>query len=258
MSAPVFLAEAHDLDAYGVGDIYVLDGTEGRHAGVVQRRRAGELIDIVDGEGMRLCCEIKSVNQEHLELEVLRKAVDPQDGLRLELVQALAKGDRDELAIEAATEVGVDSVTPWQADRSIVIWRGARAAKSLVRWQTTVRSATKQARRATVPSVGAAVDSKALAKRIAAVVAAGGAVLLLHEDATTPIRECLLPAAGTEGGPREILFIVGPEGGMAESEVTAFVGSGAQLARLGPHVLRTSTAGPIGLSLIAEKLGRWS
>lgn len=258
MSAPVFLAESHDLDSYKNGDIYVLDGTEGRHAGVVQRRGVGEKIDVVDGVGNRLVCQIRSVTQDHLELEVLAKTTDPDDGLELVLVQALAKGDRDELAIEAATEVGVDAVIPWQADRSIVIWRGPRAAKSLARWQTTVRSATKQARRASLPNVGQPVDSKALVAVINEVVAGGGAVLVLHEDATMPIRRCVLPPAGEKDQTRRVLFIVGPEGGMSDSEVGSFVAAGAQLARLGPHVLRTSTAGPIGLSLISEKIGRWN
>lgn len=257
MSAPVFLAESPDLDTYQVGDTYVLDGTEGRHAGVVQRRGPGELIDVVDGGGTRLICKISTVNQSHLELEVLEKTQEKSDGVELVLVQALAKGDRDELAIEAATEVGVDGVVPWQADRSIVIWRGPRAVKSLVRWQATVRAATKQARRAALPQVGQPVDSKLLTKMIGEVIGQGGVALVLHEDATTPIRDCQLPSVDEGGAPRKVLFIVGPEGGMSESEVTAFQDAGAQLARLGPHVLRTSTAGPIGIALISEKLGRW-
>lgn len=277
MSAPVFLAEAHDLDSYAVGDIYVLDGAEGRHAGVVQRRGPGEQIDVVDGIGMRLSCKIKAVHQDCLDLEVMAKTTEVTDGLELVLVQALAKGDRDELAIEAATEVGVDRIIPWQADRSIVIWRGARAAKSLARWQSTVRSATKQARRASLPIVDPWADSKSLMKKIAAVVTQGGAALVLHEEATTPIRRCALPAVKVGAQPegtyadqadhgnqpeqpeaKQVLFIVGPEGGMNDSEVEGFLAAGAQLARLGPHVLRTSTAGPIGLSLISEKIGRWN
>ncbi|XBH20288.1 16S rRNA (uracil(1498)-N(3))-methyltransferase [Jonesiaceae bacterium BS-20] len=258
MSSPVFLAESHDLDAYQVGDTYVLDGTEGRHAGVVQRRGPGELIDIVDGGGARLVCKISTVNQSHLELEVLEKIQEESDGIELVLVQALAKGDRDELAIEAATEVGVDAVVPWQADRSIVIWRGPRAVKSWVRWQATVRAATKQARRAALPEVGQPVDSKHLIKMIGEVISQGGVALVLHEEATTPIRDCHLPELGPSDAARKVLFIVGPEGGMSDFEVTAFQEAGAQLARLGPHVLRTSTAGPIGIALISEKLGRWT
>lgn len=257
MSAPVFLAESHDLDTYQVGDIYVLDGTEGRHAGVVQRRGPGELIDVVDGSGARLVCKISTVDQSHLELEVLEKVQDQTDGIELILVQALAKGDRDELAIEAATEVGVDGVVPWQADRSIVIWRGPRAVKSLVRWQATVRAATKQARRAALPEVGQPVDTKQLIKLISEVIGQGGAALVLHEEATTPIRQCQLPDVDPQGAARKVLFIVGPEGGMSDAEVSGFQAAGAQLARLGPHVLRTSTAGPIGIALISEKLGRW-
>ena len=86
--------------------------------------------------------------------------------MRLVLVQALAKGDRDEQAIEAATELGVDEVVPWQAERSIVVWRGDRAAKSLAKWASVVARATKQSRRARMPLTSSPVDLAALVGRV--------------------------------------------------------------------------------------------
>lgn len=274
MSAPVFLAEAGDLGSLAPGDTYLLDGLEGRHAGVVQRRGVGERIDVVDGAGLRLTCRVTAVQASEVTLEVVSVEREPSDGVSLVLVQALAKGDRDELAIEAATEAGVDAVLPWQAERSVVVWRGDRAAKSRARWVATVRAATKQARRAALPGVGDVVDAKGLAARSAQVVAAGGTVLVLHEEATLPIAQAVLPAlgAGAQGpaaqtpedsatgsdAPREILVVVGPEGGISERECTLLTESGATLVRLGPHVLRTSTAGPIAVALLSERLGRWA
>src|SRR5450759_1207026 len=113
MSAPVFLADPAVLDAYVPGSRYVLEGAEARHAGVVQRRRPGERVDVVDGRGVRLECRIATVDPGRLSLEVVGRRDEPVPQVRLILVQALAKGDRDEMAVEAATEVGVDEVVPW-------------------------------------------------------------------------------------------------------------------------------------------------
>lgn len=255
MSAPVFLADAGRLDGCAPGSAYVLEGAEARHAGVVQRRRAGERIDVADGAGVRLHCTIRAVEPGRLALDVLERTEEPAPAVRLVLAQALAKGDRDELAIEAATEVGVDEVVPWQASRSVVVWRGERAAKSAAKWRATVREATKQARRAWLPGVAEAVDTRGLVARTRAVVAAGGVVLVLHEAADVGIGSVGLPDPAA--GASEVLVVVGPEGGVADDELAALGDAGGQVVRLGPHVLRTSTAGPVALALLAQRLGRW-
>ncbi|GAA1867829.1 16S rRNA (uracil(1498)-N(3))-methyltransferase [Myceligenerans crystallogenes] len=293
MSAPVFLAEGARLGEYGVGSVFVLDGAEGRHAGVVQRRGPGERIDVVDGCGLRLEGVVEAVDDGDVRLKVRAVVAEPAPDPVLTLVQALAKGDRDEQAIEAATEAGADAVIPWQAERSIVVWRGPRAAKSQAKWVATVRAATKQARRARAPEVAAPVTTRQLAARAREVCAAGGAVIVLHEEATTPLREVELPvppervappeagaaapdeATGPDDGGvpardggvperhggapvRELLVVVGPEGGIAESEVDLLTAAGGVTARLGPHVMRTSTAGPVAIALLSDRLGRWS
>jgi len=257
VSAPVFLAET-GLDRVAPGDRYVLDGAEGRHAGVVQRKARGERVDVVDGDGLRLRCVVEDAESGRVTLLVQEAAREPGPDVVVTLVQALAKGDRDEMAIEAATEVGADAVVPWQAERSVVVWRGERAAKSRARWLATVRTATKQARRARLPHVALPLDSRGLAARAAEVVAAGGRVVVLHEEATTALADVPLPAPAGDGGPApEVLVVVGPEGGISDRELEAFTDAGAVAARLGPHVLRTSTAGPVAIALLAQRLGRW-
>jgi len=254
MSAPVFLAGHGTLDQVEAGQTYLLDGTEGRHAGVVQRRRAGERIDVVDGAGVRLHTVIEEVTDHGLVLRVEARELEEDPEPAFVLVQALAKGDRDELAVEAATEVGVDVVVPWQAERSVVVWRGARAAKSQARWRATVRSAVKQARRAREPEVEDPLDSKGLVRRVAASVTAGGVALVLHEAAEQPLAEHLDAAREAHG---EVLVVVGPEGGITDHELELLTDAGARAVRLGPNVLRTSTAGPVALGLLAHHLGRW-
>lgn len=276
MSAPVFLAEPGSLAGVVAGALHLLDGAEGRHAGVVQRRSPGERVDVVDGQGVRLECVVEGAHPDGVHLRVQARVEEPAPAVALVLVQALAKGDRDELAIEAATEVGVDAVLPWQAERSVVVWRGDRAAKSRARWLGTVRAAAKQSRRAWVPQVGTALDGRALLARVQETCARGGLVLVLHEEASTPLASVGLPsglgavapdtddAAPADRGTAhaheavEVLVVVGPEGGISQREVDALTAAGALTVRLGPHVLRTSTAGPVALALLAERLGRWA
>ncbi|GEA89283.1 16S rRNA (uracil(1498)-N(3))-methyltransferase [Cellulomonas cellasea] len=258
MSAPVFLAEPGSLADARAGALHLLDGAEGRHAGVVQRRSPGERVDVVDGRGVRLECVVEGAQPDGVQLRVQARVEEPAPGVALVLVQALAKGDRDELAIEAATEVGVDAVVPWQAERSVVVWRGERAAKSRARWLGTVRAAAKQSRRAWVPEVGTALDDRGLVARVQETARRGGLTLVLHEEASTPLASVALPAPGAAGEPVELVVVVGPEGGISQREVDALTEAGAVTVRLGPHVLRTSTAGPVALALLAERLGRWS
>ncbi|WP_250444720.1 16S rRNA (uracil(1498)-N(3))-methyltransferase [Actinotalea sp. C106] len=254
MSAPVFLDEPGNLDEYVAGSTYLLCGTEGRHAGVVQRRGPGERIDVVDGAGVRLRCQILAVAAGGLELDVVERVDEPAPEVRLVLVQALAKGQRDEMAVESATEIGVDVVVPWQADRSIVVWRGDRVAKNRARWAACLRAAAKQSRRARVPDLVPAQDGPGLVRLVREVLTEGGAALVLDQAGSVPVADVGLPSAG---GAR-VLVVVGPEGGVSEREVASLTEAGAQVVRLGPHVLRSSTAGPVAVAVLAQRLGRWT
>jgi 16S rRNA (uracil1498-N3)-methyltransferase len=220
VSAPVFLVEPGVLAAIRPGDAYLLDGAEGWHAGVVQRRAPGERLDVVDGAGIRLECLVGSVGGEGVTLHVVARTDEPPPDVALVLVQALAKGDRDELAIEAATEVGADVVVPWQAERSVVVWRGDRAAKSRSRWLGTVRAAAKQSRRAWIPAVELAVDGRGLVDRVHRTVGAGGVALVLHEEATEPLAQVDLAGLGAGR--------VADDGSSAQRTACRAPGSGAR------------------------------
>ena len=257
VSNPVFFTAPGSLDQQVPGSAFVLDGAEARHAVTVKRIAVGEAVDIADGAGKRLTGTVTAVAPGELTVECLDVADEPRPGIRLVLVQALAKGDRDELAAETATELGIDAVIPWQAERSIVRWKAERAAKAHAKWQSVVTAAAKQARRAWIPEVRAAVDSTGLQ----AAVAAADLAVILHEDAVRPLRDVLeswLEAAlPGDAGSREVLLIVGPEGGISPREVTRLCDAGAVTALLGNHVLRSSTAGPAATVLANDILGRW-
>ena len=242
---PVFLATR--LPAPGA--TMVLDGPEGRHAATVRRMRTGEQLMLSDGTGGLARCEVVSAQRDCVELRVLGRRHEPAPALRVTLAQALLKGDRGELAIELATEAGVDAVLPWQAERAIARWDGGpRGAKALERWRETARQAAKQARRALVPDVAAAVGTTELAGWCRRATVA----LVLHEAAVESLPSVVLPEAG------EVLLVVGPEGGITDFELAVLTAAGARLVRLGPQVLRASTAAVVALGAIGALSSRWA
>ncbi|MHA7156103.1 16S rRNA (uracil(1498)-N(3))-methyltransferase [Arthrobacter sp. TMN-50] len=250
MSNALYFGDPAAVAAARPGADFILTGPEARHAATVKRVAAGETIDVADGRGRRIVGTVKSTGQD-VTLDVMSVTDEPVSTCRLVLVQALAKGDRDELAVEAATELGVDAVIPWQADRSIVRWRAEKAIKGQRKWETTVWGAAKQSRRAWLPDVHPLLDSGSLARWLAGVDLA----LILHEDAAAGIGS-LLPALSA-GLPSTIAVVVGPEGGISGQELDLFTGQGAHPVRLGSHVLRSSTAGPAALAVLSQLTGRW-
>ena len=227
----------------------VLRGPDARHATTVARVRAGERLRLGNGDGLVVHGSVVSVEggEVRLAVELVEHSVPSEP--RLILVQALAKGDRDELAVQAATELGVDAVIPWQAARSISRWNDDKARKGRERWATIVREASKQSLRARVPAVDALVSTRDLASR----AAAGAVVLVLDPLAEHPLSD-LTPI---ELGHGDVVLVVGPEGGIADEEFAALTAAGARRVRLGSTVLRTSTAGPAAIAVLQTTLGRW-
>lgn len=253
MTLPVFLPDNLPAEALAAGDHLRLDGAEGDHARRAMRLGVGEQLEVSDGTGLRLRCRVAALPDTGLDLEVLHAVREPAAAPRVTLVQALAKQGRDEMAVEISTELGVDRIVPWQANRSIVRWAGPKAAKNQQKWENLVRAAAKQARRAYVPSVDPVVSAAGLGRLIAEVVADGGLALVCDEEATEALPEALKAAPVPQ-----ILLIVGPEGGVAPEERELFAAAGARLVLLGPTVLRASTAGAAALTAINYLTGRWS
>lgn len=247
--AHFYLDETLALAGGAAGDEVALTGPDARHAVTVARLRAGETVRVGDGAGTIALGRVLDATPDRVALVLDTVDAHPEPPTRLTLVQALAKGDRDELAIQAATELGVDAIVPWQAARSVSIWKGPKADKGRARWQTIVREASKQAIRPRVPSVAAIATTREL---VAQAGEADVSVLVLEPTATDRL-SALTPSelGGT------ILLVVGPEGGIAPDELAALTTAGARPVRLGDTVLRTSTAGPAALSVLSTTLGRW-
>ncbi len=241
--------------------MFTLAGPEGRHAATVRRLRPGESVDVTDGYGAGLECAVVAVRRDEIDCAVRRRVDAAAPRPRLVVVQALAKGDRGERAVEMLTEVGVDEIVPWSAARSVVRWEGERGARARERWVRAAAEASKQSHRLHWPVVGALVGAAELTRRVASAALA----VVLHEQAGDPLvglarldATALDATAAAQTGPAaEILLVVGPEGGIADAEVEALRQAGAAVARLGPTVLRTSTAGVVASSVVLADLGRW-
>ncbi len=242
-TAPVFVVTRAALDG---GDRIVLDGPEGRHAAKVRRMTPGEALDLVDGEGRRVRCSVESVTGDGLVALVQSRTEEPAPNPRVVVIQALAKGDRGERAVEVLTEVGVDEIVPWAASRSVTQWRAERGDRALERWRSIAGESAKQARRARFPVVAPLASTREVAARLSA--SARG--LVLDEGSSDHLGRAALPSEG------EVVLVVGPEGGISPDELDAFRAAGAAVIGLGPSVLRTSTAGVVAAGIVLSRT-RW-
>jgi len=245
VTLPVFLSEA--VTTAGPGAEVVLDGDEGRHAATVKRIHAGEQVVLVDGAGTSAVCAVLDAGKASLRLRVESLSHEVRALPLVTVVQAIPKGDRGELAVEVLTEVGVATVVPWAAARSVAVWRGERATKSLARWRSTAHEAAKQSRRAWFPDV---VDL-ATTEDVAGLLSTADVAVVLHEAAELPLSGVAVPSTGS------VVVVVGPEGGLTDDELAAFAKVGALGVRLGAEVLRTSTAGVAAVSALLARSPRW-
>lgn len=248
MVATLFYAEAIPA----VGESAVVGGDEGFHAAAVRRLRPGEALVLSDGAGAVADCVVESADKKSLTARVLARRTAPRPGPPVTVVQAIPKSERSELAVELATEAGADGFVAWQADRCVARWDGDRADNGLRRWRAVARAASRQSRRAWIPEVQGPFSTGDLCGYLVGRVGAGAVALLLHESADRPLAD--LPLAGADS----ILVVVGPEGGVSDPELEALLAAGAVSVRLGPTVLRTSSAAAVALGALGVLTPRWS
>ncbi|WP_168704374.1 16S rRNA (uracil(1498)-N(3))-methyltransferase [Gordonia paraffinivorans] len=248
MSPPLFWADS--VPAPGAD--LTLGGPEGRHAVTVARLGVGERILVGDGAGSVANCEVREiVSKDTLVASVRELTFRARPTPQVTVVQALPKSDRSELAVDLATEAGADTIVPWQAMRCVARWSG-KADKGVAKWRGAASAAAKQSRRPWIPEVTDLATTTAVRARCADVVAAGGVVAVLHEEAARPLADLPLADAG------EIVLVIGPEGGLDDSEVADLTALGAHSVVLGPEVLRTAAAAAVALGAIGVLTSRWS
>ena len=238
-----YLTEAVDLT---VGTTVYLQGAEAHHAATVARLAVGEEFLVGDGRGTRATARALTVAPADVSCIVVESSFHDPASPEIWIVQALAKGDRDEMAIQACTELGVDRVIPWHARRSVSVWHGAKREKGVERWHKIVREASKQSLRARVPLV-----EKLMTTEEVAGLGSSHQLVLLDPGASDRLAAYLPPRN------KAVVVIIGPEGGVDPREKELFLGSGACELKLGDQVLRTSSAGPAAVAVLNSAMGRW-
>jgi 16S rRNA (uracil1498-N3)-methyltransferase len=247
VTASVFLVDPVSLAR--AGDTYVLDGPEGRHAVAVSRIAIGERIHVVDGEGTRLIGVVREYQGKDscvIAVESIERMPEPSP--RLIVVQALPKSEHGELAVDLLTQAGADVIVPWAASRCVTQWRGERADKSRAKWEQAARAATKQSRRSRAPEI----RTIASLADVVSLVRSAAVGFVLHEEATSTLGTCGVPETG------DIVLVVGPEGGISPDEVAALVEAGARSVLIGANVLRSSSAGALGIAALMSRSPSWT
>jgi 16S rRNA (uracil1498-N3)-methyltransferase len=225
---------------------FTLDGDEGRHAATVKRMREGEVIHLCDGQGSRAIATVVKVHKHSLDLAIDQVTFEEAPEPRFVVVQALAKGERAELAVEMLTEVGADAIIPWRAEHSIGKWDSVD--KGLEKWRRTSRESAKQSRRAWIPEISGLKSTA----EVCELMSQAQSVFVLHESADQPLAACAIREQGT------IMIVVGPEGGISADELAAFSNAGARVVHMGASVMRTSTASAIAVGGLLMRSQRWS
>jgi 16S rRNA (uracil1498-N3)-methyltransferase len=244
MSAAEFLISPGEITSET--KTFTLAGEEGRHAATVKRMRTGEIINLCDGQGIRAIAAVTKVHKHSIDVDITSVSFEEAPEPRFVVVQALAKGERAELAVEMLTEVGADAIIPWKAEHSIGKWDADN--KGLEKWRRTSRESSKQSRRAWIPEISALHTTA----EICELMSKAQSVFVLHESADQALAACAIREQGT------IMLVVGPEGGISPDELAAFAAAGARVVHMGASVMRTSTAGAIAVGGLLMRSQRWS
>lgn len=229
-------------------DKILITGPDVKHISRVLRLGEGDVIEILDGRGGAARARIEGVSKDAVtcsRLETYEPSGLPP--VRVTILQGLAKGEKMEVIIQKATELGVSGVIPVVCRRSVVQLDQGKVEARLERWRRVALEAAKQCRRPDIPVVGVPVDFAA------ALQAVPGDVLLLmpwEAENSRHLREVL-----SGDNKRDVFILIGPEGGFDPGEVDLAVGRGALTVSLGPRILRTETAGPACLAVIMYQWG---
>lgn len=223
------------------GDRLTVSGAEGHHAVRVLRMRAGEPVTASDGHGS-VVEGIVSVSGDELVIEVRARRAVPAERPAVHVFPAVPKSGKLELVVQKLTEVGVASITPWAADRSVARWDERKGRAHAERLRAVALAAGQQARAAWIPTIHEPVAGRPLPV---------GEAFVLHEGTGQRLAEAL-PASA----PADVSLVIGPEGGLTDDEVGAFEAAGARVVGLGPRILRAETATIVGCVLVLARFHR--
>ena len=228
-----------------------IEGVDARHISKVLRMQPGDKLQIVSDDGVSAMAEITAIASERVSVRCLEKLAESHEPrVRLVLAQGLAKGEKMDFIIQKAVEMGAYSVIPVAMEHSVVRLDGAKAAKKVERWQKIAESAAKQSKRDIIPQVQ---QVQSMAEMLASGDYENKIIAYECEDRLS--LKAALKAAEAAGGIKELLLIIGPEGGISEGELELARQAGAVPVSLGRRILRAETAGLVAISAIFYETG---
>ncbi len=224
--------------------VFILPESAAHHAARVLRLREGDAVTLFGGSGGEYAASILGIDRREVSVTLgAHSPTERESPLRVTLVQALQAGDRMDVTVQKAVELGAVAIVPVAARRSVLRLDGERAAKRLAHWRQIVVAACEQCGRNTLPEICAIESLERWLARPAA-----GALRLFLSPHTCETLQSIPPA-------RDVELLVGPEGGLAPEEVSAAEAAGFRPLRLGPRVLRTETAGMAALAALQARWG---
>ena len=231
-------------DQINDGSTQTLDKDDAHHAIKVLRLKLGEVIKISDGVKKWVSGSIIEISKKELMISISERGDFEEKKPELVLVQAVTKSERNKEMLELAIEAGVDRIIPWQAERSISKWQSDSAQK----WEIGIKEACKQARQVRLPKLMPMLTTAGLVQ----LLSKDARIIVFHESASEKFAQLQLPESLAS-----IYLVIGPEGGISQSELSIFENGGSKIVRLGETVLRSAHAGFAAISAVQTKLGRW-
>jgi 16S rRNA (uracil1498-N3)-methyltransferase len=226
-----------------VGASYSFNSEDANHAIKVLRIEAGEIFRVSDGNGGWANVQVNEVTKRSLETTVLEVGRQEPLEIQFTVVQALPKSDRAKEAVELLTEAGADVIVPWLANRSI------SRTEVISKFATTAREASKQSRRLFIPQLHETVKEKGVID----LIKSADLALVFHESAQVKLSEIVTP----QTKPKNVVVVIGPEGGLTDEEIAAFTKAGAKVALMGRPILRSAHAGIAAVSAVSALLKVW-
>lgn len=223
-----------------VGASYSFNSEDANHAIKVLRIEVDEIFRISDGNGGWANVKVNEVTKRSLETTVLEVGRQELLEIKFTVVQALPKSDRAKEAVELLTEAGADVIVPWLANRSI------SRTEVISKFATTAREASKQSRRLFIPQLHETVKEKGVVE----LIKDADLALVFHESAQVKLSEIITPQTKA----KNVLIVIGPEGGITEEELATFAAAGAHVAGLGRPILRSAHAGLAAISAVNSLL----
>ncbi|MCR6106303.1 16S rRNA (uracil(1498)-N(3))-methyltransferase [Salipaludibacillus agaradhaerens] len=227
----------------------LIDGETARHISKVMRMAPGDNIICCDGEGACHYCTLEKVSADDVRATITKELSDNVElPVKVTIAHGLPKGDKLELVIQKATELGASGFIPFQAERSVVKLDKKKELKKIERWRKIAKEASEQSHRQLMPRIEAVHSISALIDQFSSY---SSVILAYEEDAKQHKNKAFHQSLSLLKPQDNLLFIVGPEGGFTDKEVTMMQNAGAISCSLGPRILRSETAPLYGLSAIS-------